>query len=275
MVFLKKAVLVTGAGAGTGYAIAERFAKEGWDVFVTARSAENAANAAKKLSETYGVFAKGYALELCNENHPIEVFADIDKLGYVVETLCLNAADLALAKDPSAGTKFFEVTPEEFHNVLKANLVGNFRIVQQAALRMREQHKGSIVFISSNSAVRPNPHRVHYVTSKGGMNSMSKSLAVDLGQYGIRSNVIMPGTIKTTRWVAMGTKQISNGEMTPIGDISDFEDIANAVWFLGTDESKNVTGAEIMLDGGMSCQIYPQLLNDLKAERIARELENK
>lgn len=86
---------------------------------------------------------------------------------------------------------------------------------------------------------------------------MSKALAVDLGEYGIRSNVVLPGTIKTERWVKMGSKQIVNGTLTPIGDISDFEDIANAAWFLGSDESKNITGAEIIVDGGMSCQLYP------------------
>ena len=62
----------------------------------------------------------------------------------------------------------------------------------------------------------------------------------------------------------MGSKQIVNGALTPIGDISDFEDIANAAWFLGSDESKNITGAEIIVDGGMSAQLYPQLLNTLK-----------
>lgn len=56
--------------------------------------------------------------------------------------------------------------------------------------------------------------------------------------------------------------------MTPIGDISDFEDIANAVWYLGTDASKNVMGAEIVIDGGMSCQIYPQILNKYRAKDI-------
>ena len=100
---------------------------------------------------------------------------------------------------------------------------------------------------------------------------MSKAFAVDLGQYGIRSNCVVPGTIKTKRWVAMGNKQIVNGLLTPIGDISDFEDIANAAWYLGSDESKNVTGAEIIVDGGMSCQLYPQLLNKLKREAMERE----
>ena len=91
---------------------------------------------------------------------------------------------------------------------------------------------------------------------------MSRAFAVDLGPYGIRSNVILPGTIKTERWVQMGKKQIVNGRLTPIGDISDFEDIANAAWYLGTDMSKNVTGTELTVDGGMSCQLYPRILTE-------------
>ena len=108
-----------------------------------------------------------------------------------------------------------------------------------------------------------------YCASKGGILSMSKAFAIDLGPYGIRSNVVLPGTIKTARWVKMGSKQIVNGDLTPIGDISDFEDIANAAFFFGTDLSKNVTGAELVVDGGMMSQLYPQELNTLKAEKLA------
>ena len=100
--------------------------------------------------------------------------------------------------------------------------------------------------------------------------TMARSMAVDLGKFGIRCNAIMPGTIKTARWIAMGGKQISNGSMTPIGDISDFDDIANAAYYLGSDESKNVTGTEITVDGGMSTQIYPAILNKYRAEEITR-----
>lgn len=125
-----------------------------------------------------------------------------------------------------------------------------------------------MVFISSNTAYRAIPNRAAYSASKGRINSFSKALAVDLGPYGIRCNVVLPGTIKTERWVQMGSKQIVNGTLTPIGDISDFEDIANAAFFFGSDASKNVTGAELILDGGMSCQLYPQLLNDLKRKMM-------
>lgn len=268
---MKKALFVTGVVVGNGgYVIAERFAKEGYDVFVTARKQEVADEAAEALKAKYNIFAKGYRLELRNDDSVYDIFNDIDDMGYFVETLCLNAADLAFGKDPAVGMLFFEMTPQDFQAVLEANMVGNFKIVQQAALRMKENQGGSIVFISSNSAVRPNFNRVAYIASKGGINSMSKALAVDLGRYGIRSNVIMPGTIKTQRWIKMGNKQISNGSMTPIGDISDLEDIANAVWFLGTEQSKNITGSELVLDGGMSCQIYPEILNKYRAESIAK-----
>ena len=137
-------------------------------------------------------------------------------------------------------------------------------IIRQAALRMKEHNKGAIVFISSNTAYRAIPNRIAYSASKGGINAMSRALAVDLGRFGIRSNVVLPGTIKTDRWVKMGDTRIVDGSLTPIGDISDFEDIANAAWYLGSDESKNVTGTEITVDGGMTCQLYPQILIYLK-----------
>lgn len=272
---MKKAVLVTAGAKGTGYAISERFAKEGRDVFLTSRHEEESAKAAEKLSKQYGVFVKGYVMDLVDREAIKKLFEDIDSMGYYVETVCHNAANLHLAKDPSKGIGFFDITPEEFASVMESNLVGNFTIAQQAALRMKENGGGAFVFISSNSAIRPNPNRVAYVSSKGGINAMSKSIAVDLGKYGIRSNVIMPGTIKTERWVKMGDTQISNGTMVPLGDISDFEDIANAAWFLGTDESKNITGAELIVDGGMSCQIFPEILNKYRAEEIKNKENNK
>lgn len=268
---MKKAIFVTAGATGTGLAIAERFAKEGKDVFISARESKQAQSAAEAISAKYGVFSKGYVFDLRDRSAIVETFKDIDSMGYYVETVCHNAADLHLAKDPSKGIDFFDITPEEFAGVLESNIIGNFTIVKEAALRMKENGGGAFVFISSNTAIRPNANRVAYVTSKGGINSMSKSIAVDLGKYGIRSNVVMPGTIKTARWVAMGDKQITNGAMTPIGDISDFEDVANAAWFFGSNESKNITGGEVILDGGMTTQLFPEILNKYRAEEIARQ----
>ncbi len=266
---MKKAVFITGAQMGTGYGIAEHFAKNGWDVFITSRRGEEAEKSAKVLSETYGVFAKGYACNIRDEQQIKDIFNDIDKTGRFVQTLILNAANMGFnPKDPAAGQDFWTVPVEDFAEVFETNLVWNFTIVRQAALRMREQGKGSVVFIGSNTSYRVIPNRAAYSASKGGINALSKALALDLGKYGIRSNVVLSGTIKTERWVQMGKKQIVNGTLTPIGDISDFEDIANACWYLGTDMSKNVTGTELIVDGGMSCQLYPPILNELKRKAL-------
>ncbi len=268
---MNKAVFITGAQSGTGFGIAKHFAKMGWDVFITSRVGEEAVASAKVLTEKYGIFSKGYECNIRNEQQVIDIFNDIDATGRFVETIVLNAADMGFGNDPAKGLDFFTQDLADFQRVFETNLVWNFSMVRQAAIRMREHHTGSIVFISSNTAYRAIPNRAAYSASKGGINSLSKALAVDLGQYGIRSNVVLPGTIKTERWVQMGNKQIVNGTLTPIGDISDFEDIANAAYFLGSDMAKNITGAEIILDGGMSCQLYPQVLNELKREQMQRE----
>ena len=261
---MNRAVFITGATNGTGYAIAERFAKEGYDVFVTSRDGERAQAAADRIAAEHGVFAHGFSLDIRDEARVIEIFNEIDRMNRFVETVVLNAADLGYGTDPAKGLDFFEQTTEEFSRVFETNLVWNFMIIRQAALRMREAGKGAVVFIGSNTAYRAIPNRAAYCASKGGMIALAKAFAVDLGPYGIRCNIVLPGTIKTDRWTAMGDKQIVNGELTPIGDISDFEDIANATWYLGSDESKNVTGAEIIVDGGMSCQLYPTKLNTWK-----------
>lgn len=263
------AVFITGAHKGTGYGIAELFAKNGRDVFITSRNGKEAEKAAETISETYGVFAKGFELNIRNEQQVIDIFNEIDKTGKFVETVVLNAADMGFnPSNPAAGQDFWTVPVEDFQRVFETNLVWNFTIIRQATLRMRERKKGAIVFLSSNTAYRAIPNRAAYSASKGGINAFSKALAVDLGPYGIRCNAVLPGTIKTERWVEMGSKQIVNGTLTPIGDISDFEDIANACWFLGTDLSKNITGTELIVDGGMSCQLYPQLLNELKKQSM-------
>lgn len=266
---MDKAVFITGAHNNTGYGIAKLFAKQGWDVFVTSRRKQDAEETAKKLSRTYNVFSKGYECNIRNEQQIIDIFNDIGATGRVVETVILNAANMGFnPKDPATGQDFWTVPVSDFQDVFETNLVWNFMIIRQAAIRMRKMHKGSIVFLSSNTAYRAIPNRAAYSASKGGINAFSKALAVDLGQYGIRCNVVLPGTIKTERWVEMGNKQIVNGTLTPIGDISDFEDIANACWFLGTDMSKNITGTELTVDGGMSCQLYPALLNELKKKQF-------
>ena len=265
---MQKAVFVTGATVGTGLAIAKKFAADGYAVFITSRDGAKAQAVAEEIGKEFSVIAKGYGLGIRDEEAVKAVFRDIDAQGCIVKTVVLNAANLGFGDDPAKGMDPLTVDIADFQEVFETNLVWNFMIVRQAALRMKDHDGGAVVFISSNTAYRAIPNRTAYCASKGGINAMVKALAVDFGKYGIRVNAVLPGTIKTDRWVSMGNKQIVNGELTPIGDISDFEDIANAAWFLGTDLSKNITGTELTVDGGMTSQLYPQVLNDLKRRFI-------
>ncbi len=263
---MKKAVFVTGAASGTGYCIAETYAKNGYNVIITSRKRESSETAAAQIAKDYGVEAWGYELGIRDEQRVKDIFSDLDAKDVFVETVVLNAANLGFGNDPAKGMDFFAVPVEEFQEVFETNLVWNFMIVRQAALRMKEQHKGAVVFISSNTAQAAIPNRSAYCASKGGINAMAKAFAVDLGPYGIRVNAVLPGTIKTERWRKMGASAVG-GQMTPLGDISDFEDVANAAYYLGSDLSKNVTGIEIVVDGGMTSQLYPRLLDQLLKEK--------
>lgn len=255
---MSRSVFVTGACYGTGYAIAERFAKENYNIFISGRDFEKADAAAKSLSDKYGVFAKGFSTVSFDQPEVECIFEEIRSLGYSIDTIVLNAANLGI------GQESLTVDIEEFAGVYRINVLWNFMMAREAAKQMKEQKKGSIVFITSNSALRVTENRCAYCSTKSAILAMSKSFAVDWGKYGIRSNCVLPGMIKTERW----EKNLNNckyylANYTPIEDIADFEDIANAVWYFASDASKNTTGAELIVDGGMLAQLTPNIEREL------------
>ena len=255
---MNKSVLITGASQGTGFAIAERFPRKNYDVFITGRDIDRADAAAKKLQQRYGVCAKGYQTTAFDQNEVTAIFEDMEVNGYAVDAIVLNAANLGI------GQESLSVDVEDFEGVYKINVFWNFMMAREAAKQMRQKGKGSVVFITSNSALRVTENRCAYCSSKSAILAMSKSFAVDWGKYGIRSNCVLPGMIKTERW----ENNVNNckyylANYTPIEDIADFEDIANAVWYFASDESKNTTGAELAVDGGMLAQLTPNINREL------------
>ena len=255
---MNKSVFVTGATNGTGFAIAERFAKEGYDVFIGSRRLEDAEKAASEITSKYGVFAKGYETVIFDEENVKSIFADIRERGYLLSTLVLNAANLGI------GQVSLEVDVSEFMNVYNTNIGWNFMMAREAARQMIEAGGGSIVFITSNSALRVTENRCAYCSSKSAILAMSKSFAVDWGKYGIRSNCVLPGMIKTERWQRNENNvKYCLPNYTPIRDIAEFEDVANAAYYFGSEQSRNTTGAELAVDGGMLAQLTPNINREL------------
>lgn len=251
---MNKSVLVTGATTNSGLGIAKKFAKEGYDVFVCSRSEEKAQKTAEMLKKDYGIFSKGYGIKICDEKDAQRVFDDIKKQGYLLDVLVLNAANLGIRQE------FLTVSIEDFADVINTNIIWNFMLCREAAKQMIEKGKGSIVFINSNTAYRAIPDRISYSASKSGVLGMMRALALDLGKYKIRVNAVLPGMIKTDRWENnYNDCKNAPSNYTPIGDIADFDDIANAVWYFAGDDAKNTTGAELVVDGGNMIQLYPEI----------------
>lgn len=255
---MTRTVLITGACINTGVAIVEKFAEENWNVIFTGRNKEKVIAAEKAYREKYpNVEITGYVMDsllderTVDENAMDELFVDLDKKGVFIECLVLNAADQGL------GMKIFENPLTDFMRVLNTNVVWNYAFVERAAKRMKENGGGSVVFINSNTAYRAIPDRIAYETSKGGQLGMMRGLALDLGRYNIRVNAVLPGMIKTDRWVKNPDfyKDVPS-RYTPLQDVAVGADVADAVWYFAV-MARNTTGAELVVDGGNTIQLYP------------------
>jgi len=253
-----KTVLITGACINTGVAIVKKFAAEGYRVVFTGRNKENVLSAEREYQALFpDVEIIGYAIDSLIDERTVDeesvktMFAELDKRGIIVETLVLNAADQGL------GMKIFESPLTDFMKVLNTNVVWNFCLSEQAALRMKENGGGNIVFVNSNTAYRAIPDRAAYVASKGGQLGLMRALTLDLGKYNIRVNAVLPGMIKTDRWEKNPDfyKTVPS-RYTPIGDVAVGEDIADAVFYFAA-HARNTTGAELVVDGGNTVQLYP------------------
>lgn len=253
-----KAVLITGACINTGVAIVEKFAAEGKNVVFTGRNLEKVHAKEKEYREKFpSVEIIGYHIDSLREDKTVDeesvknLFAELDKKDIFIETLVLNAADQGL------GQEIFKSPLSDMITVINTNVLWNYCLSEQAALRMKENGGGSIVFVNSNTAYRAIPNRISYVTSKGAQLGMMRGLALDLGQYNIRVNAVLPGMIRTDRWEKNPEFYAKvPSRFTPLGDVANGEDVADAVWYFA-EHARNTTGAELVLDGGNTIQLYP------------------
>lgn len=253
-----RTALITGACINTGVAIVEKFLEHGWNVVFTGRSADSVFEAEKRYREKFpNEKIKGVVLNsLCedgsvDEKGVKELFLALDKEGIFIETLVLNAADQGL------GIKIFENPLSDFIKVINTNMVWNYCLCEEAAKRMKEAGNGSITFINSNTAYRVIPDRIAYSSSKSGQLGMMRALAFDLGKFNIRVNAVLPGMIKTDRWEKNPEfyKNVPSRH-TPLGEVAVGKDVADAVWYF-TEYANNTTGAELVVDGGNTIQLYP------------------
>ena len=253
--FQDKVVLVTGGNRNTGLAIVAKFVEEGARVFMCGSTPESTSKGAAYL-EAHGV--KGVRSIPCDVSDLAQVkilFDLIEKEAGRLDILVNNAAHQGIGKP------FVEMDPEYVMEVLGVNVRGGFQVTQQAVNRffLKQESRGVVVFLSSNTAMRAIRNRTAYCASKGAINSMVRSLALDLGPLGIRVNACAPGYIYTERWDILPEDIKARRRLNcPLRHEASGRDIANVVAFLASSDSANMTGEIVTCDAGCSCQHMPE-----------------
>ncbi len=254
--FEGKVVLVTGGNRNTGLDLTEKFVREGAKVFMCGSSEESTARGAAAL-KARGL--DGFTAQACDISDAAQVAALMDTIEREagrLDILVNNAANQGIGHGSP-----LEMDPELFWDVLKTNVVGGFRVTQLACNRffMKQESRGVVVFLSSNTAMRAIRHRTAYCTSKGAINSMVRALALDLAPLGIRVNCCAPGYIYTERWETLDPAKAARRRLNcPLRHEAKGSDIANVVAFLASDDSANMTGEIVTCDAGCSCQHMPE-----------------
>lgn len=250
-----KVALVTGANSGLGLAMAEGLARAGADVVIWGRREEANAAAAAQLAR-HGTRVTHRAVDVANEAEVVAAFAAaVTEMGRV---------DTVIANAGTAGQKpFVDMDAQTWHGLLGVNLHGAFYTVREAGKHMKARSEagdrgGSIVLNGSLSVFTGVPGIAHYATAKGGLNSLAKTMAVELGAYDVRVNVICPGFIPTGISNPDNIKPIIDATIarSPIKTIGKPEDLQGIVVYLASDMSKYHSGDTITLDGGMMAQCY-------------------
>jgi NAD(P)-dependent dehydrogenase (short-subunit alcohol dehydrogenase family) len=241
-----RSALVTGAAAGIGRAIAEAFADEGADVALLDRDAARLAEAEQGLAGS-GRKILAIACDLADaEAARAAVAQAVDGLGKL--DILVNNAGMLAAGD------VLNLSLEDFDRVLAVNLRAPFVIGQAAARHMVERGlKGAIINMSSINAVLAIPGQLAYVTSKGGINQLTKTMALGLAPHGVRVNAIGPGSVMTDILKGvMGSEEAKRSILarTPLGRIGEPAEIAKVAVFLASDEASYLTGQTIYPDGG-------------------------
>jgi NAD(P)-dependent dehydrogenase (short-subunit alcohol dehydrogenase family) len=248
-----KVTLVTGGNSGIGLGFARGIARQGGDVVIWARNAEKNAQAKAEL-ESYGVRVTTQGVDVTSREAVIEGYEQLIAEHGRVD--CVFANSGRSSKNMTGSVLTLE--PEEWHDLLAVNLHGAWYTLQEGARRMVQRAEagdpgGSLVFCGSLSMFHGVAGIANYAASKGGMGAVIRTMAAELGRYGIRANSIAPGYIKTGFGKGSPTMEKIDAffaSKTPIprpGVGADFEGIAA---YLCSDASSFHTGDTIVIDGG-------------------------
>ncbi|KPD12740.1 SDR family NAD(P)-dependent oxidoreductase [Phaeobacter sp. 11ANDIMAR09] len=242
-----KRVLVTAGGSGIGRAMAEGFAEAGFQVWITDLNPETLAN----LPEGW----RGTLANAADEASMQALFTEIAEQWGGLEVLCANAG----IAGPTALVE--DVALQDWRSCVSVNLEGAFLAAKYATPIMKAAKAGSIIVTSSTAGQYGYPNRAPYAAAKWAMVGLTKTLAMELGPFGIRANVICPGAVEGPRMEGVLAREAAAKGMTrdqvydgyavgtSMRSFVEAKDIANMAVFLGSDAARLVSGQVIAVDG--------------------------
>jgi NAD(P)-dependent dehydrogenase (short-subunit alcohol dehydrogenase family) len=244
--FQGRTVLVTGAGSGIGRATAERFGTEGAAVVcadVNAKGVEETAASIRNL----GGEALGLVCDVSKAPSVDETFSKALERYKRLDVLA-NVAGVGGFR------RLTETTLEEWNRTIGVNLTGTFLTCQKAIVHILET-KGAIINVASVAGLRSHPFSAAYCASKGGVVTMTKALAVEYGRKGVRINCVCPGGVETPMIQNFQLPEGANPQVLarimPLGRMGQPQEVAATIAFLASEDATYITGAAIVVDGGM------------------------
>jgi glucose 1-dehydrogenase len=252
-----KTALITGASSGIGQAIAIRLAQEGCNVAINYRKGLEEAQDTEEMAmqqacgqaEECGVRSLLIQGDVSQEEDILKMMSTVVEQFGGLDILVNNAG--IQTESPS-----HEISADAFDKVLSVNLRGAFLCAREAIKQfLADQKPGTIINISSVHEIIPRPSYLSYSISKGGMENLTKTLALEYAAQGIRVNAIAPGATITPinqDWVENPDKQAVVESHIPMGRAGTAEEMAAAVAFLASDDAAYITGQTLFIDGGLT-----------------------
>jgi NAD(P)-dependent dehydrogenase (short-subunit alcohol dehydrogenase family) len=240
-----KVAIVTGAANGIGRAIAERYGAEGAHVVVN-DVVQAGADAVAQAITAAGGSALAFAADVSDAAQVDALFeATLARFGTL--DLLVNNAGLT-----NTERHFLDADAEWWDRIIAVNLRSVFLCGQRAAQIMARKGAGVIINMSSGGATRAHRGNAAYDAAKGGIEALTRAMALDLGPYGVRVNGLVPGSIDSKGMPA--EIKAARGETIPLGRVGEIEELAGPAVFLASDDARYVTGHMLVVDGGLLSQ---------------------
>jgi len=237
-----KVAIVTGSAHGIGQAIAERFGAEGATVVVADVNAEGAQVVADGIN---GAGGKAVAIPTdVSSKDAVDHLYDETLRQFGTVDIVVNSAGLV-----NTERHFLEGDEAWWDKIHAVNLKGTFLSGLRAANHMARHGGGAIINVSSGGATRAHRGNAAYDATKGGIEALTRAMAVDLGPYGVRVNALIPGSVNTSDMTP--ETKAERGKAIPMGRVGEPEDMTGAVVFLASDDAAYVSGQMVAVDGGI------------------------